>query len=236
VTLTSPLQKWQIEARRVCLAHQNTAHDLGIALPPTRKGQATREKLLAAAETVFAARGHENARVADIVAEAGISHGLFYRHFADKDAILNAVLDRLNDRLRGISGRVAGDGRVPTLEQLELRNIQFFREYAEHRLLLRVSREAAARSGDGEFRSKWLTNRGRFVARTERWLRELTADGHIAPIDDVRTVAEGLSALTEQMAYVLVGLAVADPDEAELERLGKACGLIWFRTLFGAAS
>jgi AcrR family transcriptional regulator len=216
------------------LANENTATDAGPALPPTRKGQATREKLLAAAEAVFAARGHENARVADIVAEASISHGLFYRHFADKDAILTAVLGRLNDRLRDISGRVAGDGRVPTLEQLELRNIQFFREYAEHRLLLRVSREAAARSGESEFRTKWLANRGRFVGRTDRWLKELVTNGLIAPLSDTHTVAEGLSALTEQMAYVLVGLASEDPDEAELERLGKACGLIWYRTLFGS--
>lgn len=204
-------------------------------LPPTRKGQATREKLLIAAEQVFGNLGYENTRIADIVAKAGISHGLYYRHFADKDAILNAVLDRLNNRLRGTSGRVAGDGRVPTLEQLEARNIQFFREYAEHRLLLRVSREAAARRGDGDFRAKWRANRDRFVSRTSRWLQELSANGDIEPLDDGLTVAEGLSSLTEQMAYVQVGLAEADPDDAALERLGKACGLIWYRTLFGSA-
>ena len=211
----------------------NATNDTGIALPPTRKGQATRSKLLSAAEAVFAQRGYENARVADIAAEAGVSHGLFYRHFTDKDAILNAVLNRLNERLRDISGRVAGDGRVPTLQQLEKRNMQFFREYAEHRLLLRVSREAAARSGDAEFRKKWLTNRARFVARTERWIKELAANGDILPLADPLTVAEGLSAMAEQMAYVLIGLAEEDPDEAQLERLGKACGLIWYRTLFG---
>jgi AcrR family transcriptional regulator len=204
-------------------------------LPPTRKGQATREKLLAAAEKVFGLNGYEKTRVADIVAEAGISHGLFYRHFTDKDAILNAILDRLNERLRDTSGRVAGDGKVPTLAQLEARNIQFFREYAEHRLLLRVSREAAARSGDSDFRAKWLANRERFVGRTHRWLQELAVGGDIAPLPDPLGVAEGLSSLTEQMAYVQVGLAENDPDDAELERLGKACGLIWYRTLFGAS-
>ncbi len=205
------------------------------AQPPTRKGQATREKLLAAAEVVFAHRGYENARVADIVAEAGISHGLFYRHFADKDAILGAVLDRLNARLRDTSGRVASDGRVPTLEQLQTRNIQFFREYAENRLLLRVSREAAARSGNGDFRTKWLANRERFVGRTYRWLQELEARAEITPLEDPLSIAEGLSALTEQMAYVEVGLADEDPSDARLEQLGRACGVIWYRTLFGRA-
>jgi AcrR family transcriptional regulator len=206
-----------------------------LVLPPTAKGRATRERLLDAAENVFGELGYDSTRVADIAARAGISHGMFYRHFADKDAILNTILVRLNNRLRDTSGRVAGENRVPTLEQLQVRNIQFFREYAEHRLLLRVSREAAARRGDGSFRAEWLTNRLRFVSRTHRWIEDLQANGDIAPIDDALAVAEGLSALTEQMAYVSVGLAEEDPDDAELERLGKACGLIWYRSLFGCA-
>jgi AcrR family transcriptional regulator len=215
------------------LANKVALIEGSFGLPPTRKGRATRERLLEAAEIVFGARGYENTRVADIVAEASISHGMFYRHFADKDSILNAILARLNDGLRHISGRVAGENRVPTLEQLQVRNIQFFREYAEHRLLLRVSREAAARSGDGNFRTEWLAGRTRFVSRTHRWIADLSANGDIAPMDDPLVVAEGLSALTEQMAYVSVGLAEEDPDDAALERLGRACGLIWYRSLFG---
>lgn len=218
------------------MTQQAAVKDSGSDLPPTPKGRATRERLLEAAETVFGALGYETTRVADIVAEAGVSHGIFYRHFVDKDAILNAVLTRLNDALRHSSGRVAGDDRVPTLEQLEVRNIQFFREYAEHRLLLRVSREAAARSGGGSFRAEWLANRARFVGRTQRWIEDLSANGEIAPVTDPATLAEGLSALTEQMAYVSVGLAEETPDDAALVRLGKACGLIWYRSLFGGAS
>ncbi len=203
--------------------------------PPTRKGQATRERLLTAAEVVFGKHGYEKTRIADIVAEAGISHGLFYRHFADKDAVLNAVLTRLNDRLRHSSGRTSGEALVPTLAQLQARNILFFREYAEHRLLLRVSREAAALSGKDGFRAQWLANRQRFVARTQRWIELLIAEEHIAPVGDAAMLAEALSALTEQMAYVSVGLADADPMPDDVERLGRACGLVWHRTLFGIA-
>jgi hypothetical protein len=46
-------------------------------------------------------------------------------------------------------------------------------------------------------------------------------------------IAEGLSSLTEQLAYVQVGLAAQEPDDAFIERLGKACGLIWYRTISG---
>jgi len=207
-----------------------------LKVPETRKGQVTRERLLTAAEVMFGQRGYQRTRIADIVAEAGISHGLFYRHFADKDAVLNAVLTRLNDRLRHSSGRTSGDDLVPTLEQLQARNILFFREYAEHRLLLRVSREAAALSGKDGFRLKWLGNRQRFVTRTQRWIDLLVANGQISDVGDTASVAEALSALTEQMAYVSVGLAEADPNPDEIETLGRACGLVWHRTLFGIAS
>ena len=67
--------------------HVTTGAETANKLPATRKGLATRERLLSAAEIVFGHNGYEQSRVADIVAEAGMSHGLFYRHFADKDAI-----------------------------------------------------------------------------------------------------------------------------------------------------
>ncbi len=214
-----------------------SAQLIALPTPPTRKGQATRERLLLAGEAEFSEKGYEPVRIADIVKRAGMSHGLFYRHFPDKDAILNAILVRLNDRLRHTSGREPGDAMVPTLAQLEIRNIQFFREYSEHRQLLRVSREAAALSANASFRTRWLENRQRYVARTCRWIQGLQADGQIViGLVDPAMLAEGLSALTEQMAYVQLGLADDDPDEARIQQLGLACGLIWYRTLFGSAA
>jgi AcrR family transcriptional regulator len=202
-------------------------------LPPTRKGQATRERLMVAAEGVFGTMGYEAARIADIVALAGVSHGLFYRHFNDKDAILFAVLTRLNDGLRHTSGRGAAGAQPPTMAQLQARNILFFSEYAQHRRMLRVTREAAARTEDSGFRTLWLGIRSRFTARTLRWIEGLVAAGHIAPFEDPAMIAEGLSSLTEQMAYVQIGLAAEDPDAEFIERLGMASGVIWHRTIFG---
>ena len=201
--------------------------------PPTAKGQATRERLMSAAERVFGETGYEAARVADIVGLAGVSHGLFYRHFNDKDAILFAVLTRLNDGLRHTSGRGAEGAKRPSVEQLQARNILFFSEYAQHRLMLRVAREAAARNEDTGFRAMWLSIRSRFTARTLRWIEELTVAGHIEAFEDPAMIAEGLCALTEQMAYVQLGLAVDDPDLELIERLGVASGIMWHRMIFG---
>lgn len=202
-------------------------------LPPTRKGKATREKLLAAAAIAFGQHGYNAVRITDIVAEASISHGLFYRHFADKDAILLALLDQLNEDLRRTTARTVGESDSLSLERLQARNILFFRDYRRDRLLLRVAREAAAQQEHSDFRRVWLQMRDRFVARTECWLERLVANGAVPPLADIPMVAEGLSSLTEQLAYVQVGLAAQEPDDAFIERLGRSCGLIWYRTISG---
>ncbi len=200
--------------------------------PPTRKGMATREKLLSAAEKVFGRHGYDAARVADIVKQAGISHGLFYRHYSDKAAIMLDVHERLNSDLRLMSARSGEDQNATTLEKLEHRNIAFFHEYRDNRKLLRVAREAAAANKNAAFRSMWLQMRGRFIDRTHYWLDRLIAKGRIQPVEDTAMIAEGLGALTEQMAYVQIGLAEETPSDDYINRLGKACGLIWHRTIF----
>jgi AcrR family transcriptional regulator len=52
----------------------------------------TRERLLRAAAEVFAERGYDGTRVADIAAAAGVSNGAMYAHFASKaDLLVDAL-------------------------------------------------------------------------------------------------------------------------------------------------
>jgi AcrR family transcriptional regulator len=48
----------------------------------------TRERLLSAAADVFAERGYDGTRVADIAAAAGVSNGAMYAHFSSKAELL----------------------------------------------------------------------------------------------------------------------------------------------------
>lgn len=50
-----------------------------------------RRLLLDAAVRVFARKGYYEARVGDISAEAGVSHGLLYHYFLSKDDVLECV-------------------------------------------------------------------------------------------------------------------------------------------------
>jgi AcrR family transcriptional regulator len=57
-----------------------------------------RQQILDAAETVFAKRGFAQARMDDIVSEAGLSKGALYWYYKSKDAIILALLHRVFGR------------------------------------------------------------------------------------------------------------------------------------------
>ena len=59
----------------------------------------TRERLLRAAADVFARRGYDGTRVADIAAAAGVSNGALYAHFGSKAELLVAALRTHGRRL-----------------------------------------------------------------------------------------------------------------------------------------
>jgi AcrR family transcriptional regulator len=56
-------------------------------------------RIVDAAGRVLAERGYEGASTHRIAAEAGISAGSFYQYFANKDAVVTAVLSQFSERL-----------------------------------------------------------------------------------------------------------------------------------------
>ncbi len=205
--------------------------DRGLIEPPTQRGRATRAKLLAAAEDCFAKHGFEGTTIALIAATARVSHGNYYRHFADKDAILIAIIAHLYGDLREASGAGVDRTTEVTLESLVARNSAFFRNYAERRHLFRVTREAAARPDAHEFRQMWLSIRAIFVDRSAAWIKRCQENNLAAKELDARATAEALGAMTEQMAYVELGLSRDKPTPGKIEQLGRTAGEIWHRAV-----
>lgn len=66
---------------------------------PSRRREATRERVLDAARNEFAERGVFGATVEDICARAGFTRGAFYSNFTDKDDVLLALIAREHARL-----------------------------------------------------------------------------------------------------------------------------------------
>jgi AcrR family transcriptional regulator len=70
--------------------------------------EATRRKLLAAAEKIFARSGYEAARLEDIAAEAGYTRGAFYANFDSKEDIFFALLeDWIKEKLESVTSLLA---------------------------------------------------------------------------------------------------------------------------------
>jgi AcrR family transcriptional regulator len=63
-----------------------------------RRKLALREEIIDAAIEVFAESGYHDAGVADIAKRVGIGHSTFYRHFENKRAILDEVIDTVVQR------------------------------------------------------------------------------------------------------------------------------------------
>src|SRR2546421_7901322 len=77
-----------------------------------------RTQILEAAMVCFAKRGFHQASMHDISAEAGISVGLIYRYFANKEAVISAMADRHKKEIGAMLERAR---QAPTLlESLEI--------------------------------------------------------------------------------------------------------------------
>jgi TetR/AcrR family transcriptional repressor of uid operon len=75
-------------------------------------------QILNAALVCFAKRGFHQASMHDISAEAGISVGLIYRYFENKDAVISAMADRHKKEIHEVLNRAQ---QAPTLlESLEI--------------------------------------------------------------------------------------------------------------------
>src|SRR5947199_437080 len=77
-----------------------------------------RTQILDAALVCFAKRGFHQASMHDISAEAGISVGLIYRYFQNKEAVIAAMAERHKQEIQELVERA---GQAPNLlEGLEI--------------------------------------------------------------------------------------------------------------------
>lgn len=69
----------------------------------------SKEKILAAAEQIFAEVGFDGARVDDIALKAGVNKALIYYYFASKDAILDELFDKLMEDGKRVQSQSLAD-------------------------------------------------------------------------------------------------------------------------------
>lgn len=74
-----------------------------------RRPQDSRARLLSAARKLFVERGYHATRPQDISREAGLGHGTFYLHFADKQACFLAFVDEARSELDAALSKYRND-------------------------------------------------------------------------------------------------------------------------------
>lgn len=109
--------------------------------PLTKRGEATRTRLLEAAEQVFADLGYHEASIVKITERAGIGLGTFYLYFDGKQQIFEELVVDLNRRVRHAMAE-AMEGAENRIEAERAGFEGFFRFTAAHPALYRVVREA----------------------------------------------------------------------------------------------
>ncbi|MFP4149046.1 MAG: TetR/AcrR family transcriptional regulator [Nitriliruptoraceae bacterium] len=153
------------------------------------RGARTRARLLQATREVVAVRGFVAARVEDIVATAGVSHGTFYTYFDNKAAALDALIDAAAAELQAVVDEPwdGPDGASAIGAVIG----RFVAAFAEHADVVRAWIEAAAH--DPVVADRLQEVRGGYVRRVAEVVAPVLAgSGH-----DPTLVATALVAMVE---------------------------------------
>jgi AcrR family transcriptional regulator len=97
------------------------------------KGQATRQKILDIAEASVLSKGFGATSIDEIIAEASITKGGFYYHFADKNELAREMLIRYMETSDQVFDEVFGRGRALSDDPLQafLIGLNLFAEVLE---------------------------------------------------------------------------------------------------------
>ena len=89
-----------------------SAHSAG-SKPAKATGGDKRERILDAAEVVFAERGFFHARIAEIAREAGVADGTIYLYFKSKDDLLISWFESRMERVNAVLRDAVAGGASP---------------------------------------------------------------------------------------------------------------------------
>ena len=102
----------------------------------TRKGQLTRERIVAAAASLIVQQGVAHTTLDDVRAEAGVSSSQIYHYFTDKESLVRAVVDYQTQT-------VVGQIHEPALAAIE--GIDGLRAWRD--MIVSIQRDADCRGG-----------------------------------------------------------------------------------------
>ncbi|MFK3978827.1 TetR/AcrR family transcriptional regulator [Micromonospora sp. NPDC050397] len=164
---------------------------------------APREHLLATASRLFYSDGIRGVGVDRILQEAGVTRATLYRHFAGKEALVVAYLEREDQMIKAIWNEGLGHAVSPD-HALEMAIEGIAEDAYRHHTLGCSFIKAAGEYPDPESPARQVIRSHRTWLRTE--LRRLLAE---ADRDDVDAKADTLTMLRDAL---MVGCFLDSPD------------------------
>jgi AcrR family transcriptional regulator len=181
------------------------------AAPVSRKGRRTRARLLDAARVVFERDGFLDARVADIAAEAGVSHGTFYTYFDSKTEIFRTVVSDVMDKIWHTRLSTDGNPDLSPHARIERSNRQFIHVFRDNVAMMALLEQVM--TYDDEMRQLRLMVRRRSVERVCVNIEQLQADGVVAADLDAFCAASALVSMVSNFTYFWLAMEQGDYDE-----------------------
>ncbi|MEX2542337.1 MAG: TetR/AcrR family transcriptional regulator [Trueperaceae bacterium] len=157
--------------------------------PATARGEATRRKLLDAAELEFGERGFHAASISSITGRAGVAQGTFYLYFPSKEEILRELVRYMGRELR----RSLSEATSSCHDRMEVerKGLQAFVEFSlAHENLYRVVMQSQF-VDEGVYREYYRT----------------LADGYSQGLARAHDAGEIRSGDAEAQAWALMGIA-----------------------------
>lgn len=188
---------------------------------PTARGAKTRAAIIAAARRVFERVGFLDARVGDIVAEAGVAHGTFYTYFSTKTDVFKAVIEEVSAEINSAVGHHPDDVSGETWGNLRRANSRYLEVYRRNARIYALIEQVA--TVDPEIQALRVAGRQRHVSRVMTAIVRLQERGLADPAIKPHPMAGALVAMLGSFAY----WSTLAPGEYDHDEVDETVSRIW---------
>ena len=163
------------------------------------EAQATRERLLDAAETIFRDRGVTRTSLAEVATAAGMTRGAVYWHFKDKADLFRAMCNRATlplDTMFERAGETVASDPLGTLRALSIGALQSLATDSRAQNVFEIVFHKSELVDDlAGIATTQARERGTCLAQIEEIVRQAAAAGQLPADVDPHLATQGLHAL-----------------------------------------
>lgn len=164
---------------------------------------ARRQEILTAATAVFARKGIARTKVTDIAAAANLSHGLLYHYFSSKEAVFEAIVERLMERAAGDIANTQGRAIDRLRQTITASREQLTDQMLDEARVVTIAFMLGDTVSSG-LRARLASYIDGLLAKTRELIAEAQADGDL---DDAISPDE----LSKILFFLFRGMAIRDP-------------------------